>query len=134
MRVSEALEAVGVIYSPGVAAYYAKHNPDPWLTAHENLERATLIHNDDVTEAACAAFVSKCSDLISNFKRLGAQPKDISNADAFAMGSVERVDAHFSRKLKRCIKCEGKMNLKIRTTPGSDQTFVICTECEKRAA
>lgn len=130
MRLSEALETVGKSYTPGVAQYYDRLEPNPWLQAHEDLERVALLREPDLIPAACERFVSRALALIARFTSEGKPSTGISNADAVFIGDPERIRAWQSRKEKHCIDCESKEGLTL--TPAKDsatEVVVICRNC-----
>lgn len=130
MKLSEALQSVSRIYVPGVAKYYAQLNPDPWQAAHDELENIIGVFDEAKCGPTCERFVSRCSELILRFKQEGRPSKSVSGADAFTMASRESIDAHLSRKLKRCAKCEVKTGLDIYPVLGSDtDVFLLCKQC-----
>lgn len=130
MTISEALDQVARIYEPGVVKYYERLNPDPWLAAHEELEKFAGVFSEALVSPACEKFVNRCTELVTRFKQEGRPSKSVSGADAFAMASRESIDAHLSRKLKRCAKCEVKTGLDIYPVLGSDtDVFLLCKQC-----
>lgn len=134
MTLSQALDRVSSHYVPGVVKYYGQLTPDPWQSAHDELERIAGIFDPAIVEPATERFVTRCLELIERFKQDGKASKSTSPADAFAM-SPESVAAHHSRKQKHCAVCESKEGLKIvAATPGSMDVVLLCPVHHKRSA
>lgn len=132
MRASEALEAVGKMYVPGVVDYYAKRTPDPWQEAHDRLEKAMIVCDEELTSRACDLFVSRCRSLVEHFLAQRKSAKPMTPADAFTMGDETRVDEWYSIKYKQCVRCQNKEGLKLLSIrPGSMDVVIICRKCEK---
>lgn len=131
MTLSKALEAVSARYVPGTVAYYAKMNPDPWQTAHDELERIAGIMDEATVTPILERFVQRCAKMVEDYVASKApKSKSVSAADAFALCSNEAVTAHFSRKRKECAKCETKSDLKIvPVRPGSMDVMLMCRSC-----
>lgn len=133
MKVSEALDRVGQIYVPGLAAYFEQFKPDPWLAAHEDLERVMIAGDEAMTEAAADGFLNRCTELVDRFKRDGVPPTKMDPVrDGFNLGNVGRVAAHMSRKNKDCAKCGSKEKLKIvPVQKGGTDVMLLCESCLK---
>lgn len=130
MTLSQALEAVGAFYAPGVARYFGALNPDPWMQIHEDLEQTALYAPEGVPDAA-DAFVRKARELVDRFRREGTPTKHVSPHDAFNMGNVEHVKAIQSVKHHECYRCGGKEKLKLEAYgPQALQVRVICEACK----
>src|SRR4051812_32364025 len=112
MRVSEALGQVSKAYIPGMVAYYERFNPDPWMQAHEDLERVMQAQNLELNEVAAVRFVERCTQLVERFKREGSEAGTIAPQDAIHM-TTKAIGAWMSRKHKICAYCEGTESLKI---------------------
>lgn len=126
MQISEALDKVGGAYVPGTVAFYAKQSPDPWQSAHDELERIAGRFDEDIVGPTCDAFVSRCLELIEHFKRIGIPQKNVMPVDAFAMGDYQRVRSWQSRKFKECITCGSKEGLRLVAVSGSTEVKIAC--------
>jgi hypothetical protein len=132
MNLSDAIEAVGRFYVPGVAKYYGQLNPDPWFQAHEELEQVALQCKPELTAAAAERFVERCRELVDRFKREGTPPRrGTSIADAFYSGDADRITMHRSRKVKQCFRCETKADLTIQSR-GEVDVVVVCRPCQSK--
>lgn len=133
MTLSQALDRVSSSYVPGIVKYYGQLTPDPWQSAHDDIEKIAGIFDPSIVEPATDRFVSRCLELIERFKQDGTPNKSTSPADAFAMTPAS-VAAHHSRKRKHCAVCESKEGLKIvRVSPDSLDVVLLCqTHAEKR--
>jgi hypothetical protein len=132
MKVTEAIDRVGALYVPGVVAYYGRLTPDPWQKAHDDLERLAGVVDENELTAPLEQFIARCSELIERFKREGS-PSKIQAPEAFLMASARQVQAHMSRKHKRCARCDSKENLRIvPASPGSMDVMLLCLGCQAK--
>lgn len=130
MTLYEALDRVSGFYVPGVVRHYAKMNPDPWQAAHDDLERVAGILDEATIAPVLERFIKRCADLVEQYKGLAKPQSSVSPIDAFIVGKVARVEAHISRRLKRCIRCDGKEGLKIvPLETGSIDVTLVCAAC-----
>lgn len=135
MRVSEALEAVGKSYVPGVAQHYGQMTPDPWQKAHDDLEMVMRMEDPSLTEIAAERFVQDCVRLIGAYLAIQKPKAVITPSDAIHMGSERRVHAHFNRKVKDCFYCYAKENLCLMTDPLDERSaIVVCRDCKESRA
>lgn len=126
MTLSQALQRVSEFYVPGVVKYYAQITPDPWQMAHDDLERIAGNFDPVVVNPATERFVERCRELVRRFADDAAPAKSVSPADGFAM-SRRAIDAHMSRKQKKCAVCDSKEGLKIvPVEPGSMDVMLVC--------
>jgi hypothetical protein len=133
MKPSQALEEIGKIYVPGVAKYYAGLNPDPWLEAHQDYERA--LADRDRWDFAASRFLARCRELIERFKREAKPSKGVSPADALYLGNKTRVTVWQSRKAKVCVMCESKENLTLQPSKSDPlDVLIVCKGCVERYA
>ena len=129
MTITQALDAVSAKYVPGTVAYYAKLIPDPWQSAHDELEKLAGRFDDDYVSAALARFVERCTELTERFKRDATPSQSVSPVDAFSMSDGARVQAHMSRKFKRCVRCDSQVGLRIvPVSPGSMDVMLLCAD------
>lgn len=135
MKLHQALAEVAKTYIPGVAKFYQGMNPDPWQDAHDQLEAAVKSDNEDAVSAASLGFVARCKALIKQFQDNGKATHGISAADAFHLGSEDRLRRRMSLKKKACAYCEGTEALKIKADPENEtMVVVVCGSCaEKRS-
>lgn len=134
MKIHEALDIVSRFYRPGVAGYFAQFSPDPWQAAHDELERVAGVFDPDIVAPAASRFVERCRELVSRFIQDGKPSSSVSPSDAFTMTRTS-VDAHMSRRFKRCARCESRESLKIvPIADGGIDVQLICGKCMAKTA
>jgi hypothetical protein len=130
MKFSEALDQVSKAYIPGVVAFYAQLDPDPWQEAHDILDEVLETEDQDLILLGIKTFANRCLELIDLFKQTGLTPKYLSIADAFHIGSERMLAEISSRKYKHCFKCQAKEGLSIINSPTDERAaVVICGKC-----
>jgi hypothetical protein len=130
MKFSEAIMIVNRFYSPGVRAYYAKQAIDEWQLIHDQLEKAIAMKDPELEATVCRGFVDRAKDLIKKFLATDQAAK-ITPPECFYSATPNQHQAAMSRRTKRCVKCDGKENLRIRTIQGTLETEIICSICER---
>lgn len=131
MNLSQALSAVGKHYVPGVVKYYSQLSPDPWQLSHDELEQVALLDEHKLISTACERFVSRCIQLIDQFKENGLFTTKVSIADAFAIGDEARVKAIESVKSRSCYQCESKDGIQIESYGDNKlEVRVVCRHCK----
>jgi hypothetical protein len=129
MQLHEALDEMNKSYLPGVTSYYARHNPDPWSIAHEDLNASAKTHDDEMISMACLKFVKTCKDLISNYDKSVSQKNPVHISDASNM-TEHQVWSELTRKDKVCYACESKNELSIKRDPENDKKVILlCKLC-----
>lgn len=131
MRVSEALDAVNKIYKVGIADFYSKQKPDPWMKAHEDLEKVMFTHDEQLVKIAAQRFFDRCQELVIRFnKESDGTEKIIPELDGFYLGDPNRVDEAFSVKQKACVNCFSTKDIKLVSTDDGVNVKIICKQCD----
>lgn len=134
MLIHEALEEVSRIYSPGCANYYERMSPDPWQSAHDELERQIKGADAEAISLASELFVRKCKILIQRFEKESGVTINTTRQDAFHM-TPDRVRKHQSIRFKHCAFCQGEIELRIeRTKENPGDVWLVCSACRTRGA
>jgi len=130
MNISQAIESLNKIYTPGVLAFYQNFPNDPWQKAHDDLNAVVQLQNLTLTSLACENFLKTCVELVQQFKNNQIPTKGISPQDAFNIGTEDRLKKWKSIKFKQCYLCENKNNLALISNP-NDRTsaLFICKNC-----
>jgi hypothetical protein len=131
MTTSEALEAVSKAYIPGAVDFYGKIPGDPWMEAHEALEKAVRTGADSTKRLAAQQFVSRTKELLEAYSRMRPAPKQLTMNDGMAIGNVNRLMMHDSKRNKCCMHCESQSNLTVHNDVNETMVYIVCRDCLK---
>lgn len=134
MLIHEALEEVSRFYSPGCANHYGRMKPDPWQSAHDELERQIGGADNESIGMASELFVRKCKVLVQRFEKETGGGFEMTKQDAFHM-SPDRVRRYQSIRFKQCVSCGTEENLKAeRAKDNPGDVWLICPGCRAQGA
>lgn len=134
MTITQALEAIGKAYVPGVRGYYSKKNIDPWQQAHDDFEKVLDLKEHSLTEIAAERLKRVCLELIEGYKKLSIKvdfedPREMSIMTG--QEGDQKAEQMMSRRLKRCVYCTSKDRLKIEPIPGDELAVqLVCSKCQ----
>ena len=130
MKLTDAINTVERKYVTGAIAHYGKFKVDPWQTACDELDTLLRVDSENINPIAVEKWCNTILKLIERFKNDGISSSELSNADAFMLGNVNRVKAFQSLEHRECVHCESRKDLELRPFDGANNEMqMICKKC-----